>query len=46
MRLGACPGFDIRKYFANEKRFNNVFSRNILPKTLKNGVYIVNLMSK
>ena len=35
--------FEIVDYFKNEPRFNGVFSRNNLPKTIKNGTYVINL---
>ena len=35
--------FEIQKYYQNEPRFNSVFSRNILPKTIKDGAYVKNL---
>ena len=35
--------FDIRKYYENEPRFNGVYSRNNLPKKVKDGAYITNL---
>ena len=35
--------FEIQKYYKNEPRFNGVFSRNNLPKKIKDGVYIINL---
>ena len=35
--------FDIQKYYQNEPRFNGVFSRNNLPKIIKDGVYVINL---
>ena len=35
--------FEIIDYFKNEPRFNGVFSRNNLPKTIKNGAYVINL---
>ena len=35
--------FEIQKYYKNEPRFNGVFSRNNLPKKIKDGVYVVNL---
>ena len=34
--------FGIQKYFKNEPRFNGAFSRNNLPKKIKNGVYVIN----
>ena len=35
--------FEIRHYHKNEPRFNKVYSRDNLPKTIKNGAYVVNL---
>ena len=35
--------FEIKKYYQNEPRFNGVFSRNSLPKKLKDGTYLINL---
>ena len=35
--------FEIQKYYENEPRFNGVFSRNNLPKKIKDGVYLINL---
>ena len=35
--------FEIRKYYENEPRFNGVYSRNNLPKVIKNGGYVINL---
>ena len=35
--------FEIQKYYENEPRFNGVFSRDNLPKTIKNGTYLINL---
>ena len=35
--------FEIHEYYKNEPRFNVVYSRDNLPKTIKNGAYIVNL---
>ena len=34
--------FEIQKYHKNEPRFNGVFSRNNLPKKIKDKVYIIN----
>ena len=33
----------IQKYYGNEPRFNGVFSRNNLPKNIKDGAYVINL---
>ena len=35
--------FEIQKYYQNEPRFNGVFSRNNLPKKVKDGAYIISL---
>ena len=35
--------FEIQKYYQNEPIFNGVFSRNNLPKKIKDGAYVVNL---
>ena len=35
--------FQIQKYYKNEPRFNGVFSRNNLPKKIKDGAYVINL---
>ena len=33
--------FEIQKYYKNEPIFNGVFSRNNLPKKIKNGTYVI-----
>ena len=35
--------FEIQKYYKNEPTFNRVFSRNDLPKKIKDGGYVINL---
>ena len=35
--------FEIQRYYENEQRFNGVFSRNNLPKKIKDGAYVINL---
>ena len=35
--------FEIQKYYKNEPRYNGVFSRNNLPKKLKDTAYVINL---
>ena len=35
--------FEIQKYSQNEPRFNGVYSRDNLPKTIKYGEYVINL---
>ena len=34
---------EISKYYINEPRFDGVYSRNNLPKTIKKGAYVINL---
>ena len=35
--------FELEKYHENEPRFDRVFSRNNLPKKIKDGTYVINL---
>ena len=35
--------FEIREYYESEPRFNGVFSRDNLHKTIKKGAYVINL---
>ena len=35
--------FETQKYYQNEPRFNGVFSKNNLPKKIKDGAYVINL---
>ena len=35
--------FELEMYYQNKPRFNDVFSRNDLPKKIKDGAYIINL---
>ena len=35
--------FAIQKYYENEPRFNGAFSRNNLPKEIKDGAHVINL---
>ena len=34
---------EIKEYYKNEPRFNGVYSRDNLPKTIKNGAYVIKL---
>ena len=34
---------EIKKYYKNEPRFNDLYSRDNLPKTIKKGAYVTNL---
>ena len=36
--------FEIQRYYENEPRFNGVYSRNNLPKKIKDGAYVINLV--
>ena len=35
--------FEIQKYYKNKRRFDGVFSRNDLPKKIKDDAYVINL---
>ena len=35
--------FEIQRCYRNDPRFNGVFSRNNLPKKIKDGAYVINL---
>ena len=35
--------FEIQKYYQNKPRSNGVYSRNNLPKKIRNGAYVINL---
>ena len=37
------PNFEIQKCYKNEARFNGVFSRNNLPRKIKDGAYLTTL---
>ena len=41
--LHSLTNFEIKEYYENEPRFNDVYSRDNLPKTIKNGTYVINL---
>ena len=41
--LYPLKNFEIQKYYKNEPRFNGIFSRNNLPKKIKDQAYIINL---
>ena len=43
MPLHPLTNFEIQKYYQNEPIYNGVFSRNNLPKKIKNGTYVINL---
>ena len=35
--------FEIQRYYKNESRLNGVYSRNKLPKKIKDGAYVISL---
>ena len=39
----ALTNFEIRKHYQFEPRFNGVYSRNNLPKKIKDGAYVLNI---
>ena len=39
----SLTNFEIKNYYENEPRFNGVYCRDNLPKTIKNGAYVINL---
>ena len=43
MQPHPLTNFEIQRYSQNELRFNDVFSRNNLPKKIKDGEYVINL---
>ena len=43
MATHSLTNFEIKQYYENEPRFNGVYSRDNLPKTIKNGAYAINL---
>ena len=43
MPPNAFTNFEIQKYYQIEPRFNGVFSRNNLPKKIKDRAYVLNI---
>ena len=41
--LYPLTNFEIQRYYQNKARFKGAFSRNNLPKTIKDGAYVINL---
>ena len=41
--INPLTNIEINEYYKNEPRFNSVYSRNNLPKTIKKGAYVINL---
>ena len=42
MKPHPLTNFKIQKYYENEPRINGFYSRNNLPKKIKDGTYIIN----
>ena len=43
IRPHPLTNFEIQKHYENESRFNGVFSRDNLPKKIKDGAYVINI---
>ena len=43
MPFHPLTNFEISEYYKNKPRFNGVYSRDNLPKTIKKGAYVINL---
>ena len=43
MKPHPLTNFEIQKYYENKSKFNGVFSRDNLPKKVKDGAYVINL---
>ena len=43
MKPYPLTNFEIQKYYENEPRFNGFYSRDNLPKKIKDGAYVINL---
>ena len=41
--LYPLTNFEIQKYYQNEARFNEIYSRDNLPNKIKYGAYVINL---
>ena len=39
----SLANFEIQRYYENEPRFDGFFSRDNLPKIIKDGAYVINL---
>ena len=39
----SLTNFEIQQYYQNKSRFNGVYSRDNLPKQIKDDVYVINL---
>ena len=43
MPAHTLKNFEIKEYYENNPRFNGAYSKNNLPKIIKNGAYVINL---
>ena len=43
MQPHPLTNFEMQQYHQNEPKFNGVFSKNNLPKKIKDGAYVINL---
>ena len=43
LKKAPLKNFEINEYYENDSRFNGVYSRYNLPKTIKNRAYVINL---
>ena len=43
MLLHPLTNFEIQLYYQNQPRFKGIFSRDNLPKKIKDGAYVINL---
>ena len=43
MSYHPLTNFEIQRYYQNEPRFDGVYSKNNLPKKIKDGAYVINL---
>ena len=41
MPLRPLTNFEIKEYYENKPRFSDVYYRDKLPKTIKNGAYVI-----
>ena len=39
----SLTNFEIQRHYENEPRFNGIFSRDNMPKKIKDGAYVINL---
>ena len=42
MPLHPLTNFEIQKYYENKHKFNGIYSRDDLPKKIRDGAYVIN----